>query len=61
MVERVACCGAVGGEVDVEVVMAEGTTKKEGIIMAKLGRRLVFCQFLPLIFCCPKPGIHPYL
>jgi hypothetical protein len=33
---------ARGGEANVKVVMVEGTTEREGIIMAKLGRRLVF-------------------
>jgi hypothetical protein len=35
MVVCVAHGGAVGGEANIEVVVAKGTTEREGIIMAK--------------------------
>ena len=63
-----ACGGAVGGEADIEVIVAEGEREREReraseniLMVEKLGRMLVFLQlwtqFPPLL----GHEIHPYL
>jgi hypothetical protein len=63
----VACGEAVGGEADIEVIVAEGTRERERereriiLMVEKLGRILVFLQLWTQFPPLSGHEIHPYL